>query len=144
MKQFLVLVISCVFFQLAAAQNEAPDASVDPARAATEQLTLKYKLEPKQAKEMYTIQARKFKNLAEVATLKAGDPVLYRKKIQNIQKGTLNSIRRLISRHPEQIAIYDQTQKEIRTLRAQKRKEMALQAQSPELVEAALLDIYAE
>jgi len=112
-------------------------------RKTTEALTVKYNLSADQAKQMYTIQVRKENNLAQIAGFQSSDPALYRAKAQNVQKGTLASIRRILNTK-EQVEIYQKTQNETRTLRNQKQKEMTAQKASKEAIEMALLAIYAE
>jgi len=112
-------------------------------RKTTEALTAKYSLNADQAKQMYTIQVRKENNLAQIAGFQNSDPALYRAKAQNVQKGTLASIRRILNTK-EQVEIYQKTQTETRTLRNQKQKEMSAQKASREAIELALLAIYAE
>ncbi|MFN0034740.1 MAG: hypothetical protein ACKVUS_06730 [Saprospiraceae bacterium] len=112
-------------------------------RKATEALTAKYDLSADQAKQMYTIQVRKKKNMAQIAALHASDPALYRAKAQNVQKGTLASIRRILQ-SKAQVDIYHKTQTETRMLRNKKQKEMGAKKASKEEIETALLAIYEE
>jgi len=112
-------------------------------RRATEALTAKYKLNADQAKQMYTIQLRKAKNIAQIAAFQNSDPALYRAKMQNVQKGTLASIRRILNTKA-QVDLYQKTQADLRVLRAKKQKELSTKKASKEAVEIALLAIYAE
>jgi len=112
-------------------------------RRATEALTAKYKLNADQAKQMYTIQLRKAKNVAQIAAFQNSDPALYRAKMQNVQKGTLASIRRILNTKA-QVDLYQKTQADLRVLRSKKQKELATKKASKETVEIALLAIYAE
>ncbi|MBL7781460.1 MAG: hypothetical protein JNM22_09615 [Saprospiraceae bacterium] len=113
------------------------------AREATDRLAAKYKLDADQAKQMYTIQMRKLRNAAEIAPLQSTDAALYRTKVQNLQKGTLASIRRILHTK-EQVDLYQKTQISVRTQQSDKRKEMMLNGAGKEAIEAALLDIYSE
>lgn len=113
------------------------------ARMITETLTAKYHLTADQAKQMYTIQVRKKNNQAQIASLQASNPALFRAKTQNIQKGTLSSIRRILQTK-EQVELYQKTQSEVRVLRNQKQKELVAQNASNEAIETALMAIYAE
>lgn len=113
------------------------------AREATDRLVAKYKLDADQAKQMYTIQMRKLRNTAEIAPLQSSDAALYRTKVQNLQKGTLASIRRILHTK-EQVDLYQKTQISVRTQQSDKRKEMMLNGAGKEAIEAALLDIYSE
>jgi len=112
-------------------------------RRATEALTAKYKLNADQAKQMYTIQLRKAKNMAQIAAFQNSDPALYRAKMQNVQKGTLASIRRILNTKA-QVDLYQKTQADLRVLRTKKQKELSTKKASKEAVEIALLAIYAE
>ncbi len=112
-------------------------------RKATEQLTAKYSLNADQAKQAYIVLVRKDKNMAQIAGFKDSDPALYLAKAQNIQKGTLASIRRILN-SKEQVEIYQKTQAEIRVLRNKKQKELAAKKATKAEIETALLAIYAE
>ncbi len=112
-------------------------------RKTTEALTAKYSLNADQAKQMYTIQVRKQKNLAQIAAFQNSDPALYRAKVQNVQKGTLASIQRILQTKA-QVDLYKKTQSETRMLRNKKQKELSLAKASKEAIETALLAIYAE
>lgn len=148
-KTFLSLFLSLTAMAAAFAQTTesaapAPNAPNDQAiRKTTEALTAKYNLNADQAKQMYTIQVRKEKNMAQIEALKSTDPALYRAKAQNVQKGTLASIQRIL-KTKEQVDLYRKTQAELRVLRNQKQKEMIAGKASKDAIEAALLAIYAE
>lgn len=129
--------------QKAASATPTPSASDLEARKTTEALTAKYGLSADQAKQMYTIQVRKQKNMAQILSVKDTDPALYLAKAQNVQKSTLVNIRRILQ-SKEQVDIYQKTQSEIRGLRALKQKEMAAQKASRSAIETTLLGIYAE
>lgn len=138
----LIVTMACPM----SAQNAATPA--DPAqetaaREATERLVAKYQLDADQAKQMYTIQLRKQRNTAEIASLQASDIALYRAKVQSLRKGTLASIRRILHTKA-QVDLYQQTQVTVRTQQSDKRKEMMLQQASKEQIEAAVLEIYSE
>jgi hypothetical protein len=112
-------------------------------RATTDQLAAKYTLNADQAKEMYTIQKRKQRNLNQIEALKTTDPKAYQNKVKSIQNGTLGSIRRIL-KTKEQVELYKKTQNDIRTQRAQKTKELLKIGKSKAEIELAVLDIYAE
>lgn len=112
-------------------------------RKATEVLSAKYSLNADQAKQMYTIQVRKAKNLAEIADYQNSDPPLFRAKTQNVQKSTLGNIRRILNTKI-QVDLYQKTQAEIRELRNKKQKELVSNKASKAEIETALLGIYAE
>lgn len=150
MKQFIALAL---FFLTTAAvsaqQTETkpsagnPSANESTAREATDKLITKYTLNADQAKGMYTIQQRKLRNLGEIAPLQTSNRTLYLSKLENLQKGTLSSIRRLL-RTKEQVDLYNKTQADTRILRATKRKELTSKNLSKDDLQAALLEVYAE
>lgn len=113
------------------------------AREATDKLVAKYALNADQAKEMYTVQQRKQRNLGEIASLQTSNRNLYLSKLESLQKGTLSSVRRVL-RTKEQVDLYNKTQTEVRTQRSVKRKELTAKNLSKEDMQAALLEIYAE
>lgn len=121
-----------------------PEAPLDQEiRKATEALTAKYQLNADQSKQMYVIQRRKQKNMAEIAPLQNTNPAQYRMKLYNVQQGTLASIRRILQTK-EQVLLYNSTQAEIRMLRNKKQKELTAKKVSQEEIDTALLNIYAE
>jgi hypothetical protein len=112
-------------------------------RKITENLSAKYSLNADQAKQMYTIQARKAKNMAQITAFKDSDPALYRTKALNVQKSTLANIRAILNTK-EQVDLYQKTQSEIRSLRNKKQKELSGKKASKAEVDTAVLAIYAE
>lgn len=131
------------------AQNTTSTAAATPVvndqevRQATEALTAKYSLDADQAKQMYTIQLRKAKNLAQIAAFQQSDPALYLVKAQNVQKSTLASIRRIL--HTKvQVGLFQKTQSDLRILRNKTQKELVGKNATKAEIEAALLAIYAE
>jgi|GEM_PF-2822021 hypothetical protein len=124
--------------------SQASDASVkEVASQSSHQLTAKYHLNESQSARMGQIQLRKLNNLNDIQGLKDTAPELYNAKLKNIQQGTLGSIRRVLST-PEQVALYDQTQAEVRRLKAAKQKELLSLGWKPAAIEVALMDIYQE
>lgn len=147
MKQILLTCILIGGLQLVAAAQAANKSALpamdNAARAATESLTAKYSLNADQAKQMYTVQLRKIKNLEEIQSLKNSDAKAYYAKLDNVQRGTLGSIRRIL-KTPQQVELYQKTQAEVRQLKAQKRKEMTLAGAQSAEIENALIDLYQE
>ena len=151
MKQLFALALFFITTVAATAQNaeakppvgatSSPNDAI--AREATDKLVAKYTLNADQAKEMYTIQQRKLRNLGEIASLESSNRSLYLSKLESLQKGTLSSIRRVL-RTKEQVELYDKTQVEVRTQRSVKRKELTAKNLSKDDMQAALLEIYAE
>jgi hypothetical protein len=154
MKQYLFLLtfLSAITFN-AAAQNKSavvatPQSTVSAsddaiAREATDKLTEKYQLSPEQSKTMYEIQTRKLRNVAQLQPIKQSDPDVYRGKMQSVQKGTLNSIERLLTTQAQK-DLFQQNKVDIRTRQAEKRKELTMQGASKEAIEDAMLEIYSE
>ena len=140
---FLVLSLQCTSAINAQTFVSSTVTNDQEIRRATEALTTKYKLNADQAKQMYTIQLRKAKNIAQIAAFQNSDPALYRAKMQNVQKGTLSSIRRILNTKA-QVDLYQKTQAEVRLLRTKKQKELATKKASKDASEMALLAIYAE
>lgn len=113
------------------------------AQKATNALAEKYTLTEAQRAKMYTVQLRKLKNEAQIASLKTSDPAKYQLKKDALQKGTLGSIQRLLSTK-EQMELFKRTQSDVRTQKSAKRKELMMQSASPTEIKAALTDIYQE
>lgn len=145
MKLYIVLLFSLFtgIFTANAQSAAPPSGSTDVARATTDQLVAKYKLNADQAKQMYQIQVRKQKNMAEIASLKSSNIAQYREKVQNVQTGTLNSIRRIL-KTKEQVVLYEKTQRDVRSDRAAKRKELTVKKSPKAVIDDALLEVYAE
>lgn len=150
MKQLFALALFFITTLAATAQEvkalpPSPNASPNDAaiREATDKLVAKYTLNADQAKEMYTIQQRKQRNLSAIASLQTSNRSLYLAKLESLQKGTLSSIRRIL-RTKEQVELYNKTQTEVRNQRSVKRKELSTKNLSKEDMQAALLEIYAE
>lgn len=148
----LFLMLSAAFYAQAQKVESAPAAA--PAavasgvndvevRKATDALAAIYSLTADQAKQMYTVQLRKAKNLAQIESLKNSDPALYYAKVQNVQKSTLSGIRRILN-NKEQVDLYQKTQGEIRVARNKLQKEMTAKKASQQEITAALTGIYAE
>lgn len=154
MKQYLILLTFLSTFAFGAtAQNQSKSSAAPPnlvsmsdaaiAREATDKLTAKYQLSPEQSKTMYDIQTRKLRNIAQIEPLKQSDPAMYRGKMQSIQKGTLNSIERLLTTQAQK-DLFQQNKVDIRTRQADKRKELTTQGASKDAIEDAMLEIYSE
>lgn len=122
------------------AQTTTPDATI---RSATDALVAKYSLNADQAKQMYQIQQRKVRNMAEIAPLQSSNPDLYLAKLGNVQQGATANIRRILN-NKDQVTIFQKTQGELRGLRNAKRKELSAAKASKQEIEAAVLAIYSE
>jgi len=150
MKQLFALALFLISTLAVSAQDvkSKPPAATPPAndaaaREATDKLVAKYTLNADQAKEMFTIQKRKLRNLDQIASLQTSNRSLYLSKLESLQKSTLASIRRVL-RSKEQVELYNKTQADVRTQRAAKRKELAAQKLPKDDLQAILLEIYAE
>jgi len=154
MKQHLILLTFLATFAFsasaqdksgnaAAPQNLVSSSDDATARDAVAKLTAKYQLSADQSKTMYGIQIRKLRNLTQIEPLKQSDPSMYRGKMQSIQKGTLNSIERLLNTQAQK-DIFQQNKVAVRTQQAEKRKELTMQGASKEAIEDAMLEIYSE
>jgi hypothetical protein len=150
MKHLFALALFLIAYTAVPAQKieaKPPAGNTSPqdatAREATDKLVAKYTLNADQAKEMYAIQQRKLRNLDEIAPLQTSNRSLYLTKLDNVQKGTWGSIRRIL-RTKAQVDIHNQTQSEVRTQRANLRKELTPKNLSKDDLQAALLEIYAE
>lgn len=146
--KFSTLLLSLFMAQILAAQSGAPApnkaAQIDPAiRTATEALVAKYSLNADQTKQVYQIQQRKQRNMGEIAAFQASDLALYQAKLLNVQKGTWTSLRQVLHTK-EQVDIYRKTQVELRVQRNAKRQELTTQKAAREVIESAVLAIYAE
>ena len=150
MKQLFALALFLISTLAVSAQDvkSKPPAATPPAndaaaREATDKLVAKYTLNADQAKEMFTIQKRKLRNLDQIASLQTSNRSLYLSKLESLQKSTLASIRRVL-RSKEQVELYNKTQADVRIQRAAKRKELAAQKLPKDDLQAILLEIYAE
>lgn len=70
---------------------------------AVQELNQRYQLNDQQIAEMYTIQERKERNLAEIAPLEATDYRIYLEKKRIIRTHTEGSIRRFLNEEQRQI-----------------------------------------
>lgn len=144
MKNILTWAVFMLMGITVSAQASAPapgnteDAAV---RTATDQLVAKYALNADQAKQMYTIQIRKQRNLKAIEAIKASAPQTYYGKLDGIQKSTSSSIRRILQTK-EQVKIYKDTQSKIRQQRGELTKTMVQQGKSREEINNAVLGIY--
>ncbi len=113
--------------------------SVDPkVRKSADEMVKMYDLDEQQATTALEIQERRYRNLAEIASLETTDIDLYRHKYKAVQQSTDASLRRILNE--EQMLIYNQRQSEIRTQRAAKAKELKAQGLSPKEIDDALID----
>lgn len=117
--------------------------TADPAREAAAQLTEKYTLDADQTADVYTIQLRKQRNLAEILPLKAQNRPVYLNKLNSIQRGTQASIRRLLKTDAQR-DLFQQSMADQRRLRAEKMRELQAKGVSALAIEEAVLEIYFE
>lgn len=107
------------------------------AQSATEAMTSLYSLDETQVAEMLVIQQRRFRNLAEIESLKNTDEKLYHIKMRSIRKGTEASIKRILK--PEQMPTFNAQVAERRKKESELVKEMKLKGASKEEIQTALL-----
>lgn len=117
--------------------------SIDPAREAAALLTEKYTLDADQTAEVYTVQLRKQRNLAEILPLKTQNQPVYLNKLNSIQRGTQASIRRLLKTDAQR-DLFQQSMADQRRLRAEKMRELQAKGASALAIEEAILEIYFE
>lgn len=114
--------------------------TVDPkVRKATDEMIKVYNLDEQQAVTALEIQERRYRNLAEIASLKNTDIDLYQHKYKAIQQSTDASLRRMLNE--EQMVIYNRRKLDIRNKRAEKTAELKEQGLSMEEIEDALLEL---
>lgn len=109
------------------------------AQEATEAMTSLYSLDETQVEQMMVIQQRRFRNLAEIESLKNTDEKLYRIKMRSIRKGTESSIKRILK--PEQMPTFNAQVAERRKKESELVKEMKLKGASKEEIQTALLGL---
>ena len=113
--------------------------SVDPkVREAADEMVEIYSLEEVQAATALEIQERKYRNLAEIASLESTNEDLYRHKYKAVLQSTDASLRRMLN--DEQMIIYNQRKTEMRNKRAEKTAEMKAQGLAIEDIEKALFE----
>jgi predicted component of type VI protein secretion system len=142
MRHFALLMF-CILTGLTGVIGQNTQAGDQEARTATDKLVAKYKLNPDQAKAMYTVEVRKFRNRSEIAALKTSNPSLYRRKEQNVQSGTLTSIRHILNTK-DQVNLFEKTKRDLRAAKVEKRKELTVKGASKDAIEDAMLDMFAE
>ena len=133
MKKILFVVLSLFVMGGVFAQGTV-DTKV---RKAADEMIEMYNLDEKQAVTALEIQERRFRNLAEIASLENTNKDLFRHKYKAIQSSTDASLRRMLNE--EQMAVYNQRKSELRTKRAAKISELKEQGMTLEEIEYALL-----
>ncbi len=135
MKKIFFSVLSLFFVVSVFAQS-----STDPkVRAAADEMIEMYNLDEKQATTALEIQERRFRNLAEIASLETTNKDLYRHKYKAIQQSTDASLRRIL--HEDQMVIYKKHKMELRVERAAKTEELKAKGLTIEEIEEALLEM---
>lgn len=107
----------------------------------TEKMVAFYELDANQTKQMQVIQARKYRNLAEIASLEATDRQLYLKKLKSIRQGTLASTKRLLRK--DQLPKLQEVMMERRKQESAVIKSLKAEGKSKEAIEQALLEMEA-
>lgn len=96
MKNLLVFLFLIVGVAVGQTQNATTE---------TQEWNTSYDLTTEQLAEVTTIVARKYRNLAELESLKTQDALLYKRKYQGIMKQTKVQVRRLLN--TEQVIAFD-------------------------------------
>lgn len=134
----LILCLVLLFAAFGAMGQSAPN----PAQAATEKLTQLYGLTAKQQAEVLKIQERKFRNLADIETLKQTDPNGYARKVQSIALGNNASFERIFT--AEQQQVLRQQQLQLRERKAVAFKEMKTAGKSQQEIDRKMLELELE
>lgn len=115
----------------------AQDRSADVVKA-VEDLATRYNLDQAQLKEMYTIEERKERNLAEIAPLEATDYREYLVRRQTILRHSEGSIRRFLTQ--EQRLVQDRERAAYRLETSNLIKEYQRQGKTKAEIEQLLLE----
>ncbi len=114
--------------------------TLDPnARKAADEMIEIYDLDEKQSATALEIQERRYRNIAEIASLESTDKDLYRHKYKAILQSTDASLRRMLNEG--QMAIYNQRKMDLRERKAAKTAELKEQGLSMTEIENALLEM---
>jgi hypothetical protein len=127
MVMFMVLSVSA---QTAGAQSDVEEA--------TRELVSVYGLDENQSAEMFKIQERRLKNLAEIEPLRQSDYQLYLHKRRNVRLGTEGSIKRLLNE--EQMEIFNRQLLERRKKESEYIKELRQKGAGKEEIQKAILE----
>jgi hypothetical protein len=133
------LILSLSLILLAVGISAQSQTNEKTAQEATEAMTSLYSLDETQVEQMMVIQQRRFRNLAEIESLKNTDEKLYRIKMRSIRKGTEASIKRILK--PEQMPTFNAQVAERRKKESELVKEMKLKGASKEEIQTALLGL---
>ena len=96
----------------------------DLVEKATQEMVSAYELNAEQTTEMQKIQARKYRNLAEIEPLKKTDEDLYLQKLQSLEYGTDMSVMRLFKDNKTQWAAFNKERGERRLAKSNFQQEM--------------------
>ena len=131
---FAILISFSVF-----AQSER---NAERATSATEKMTAVYKLEANQLAEVQTIQARKYRNLGEIESMRETDPSKYILKLRSIRSGTEASYKRIFSE--EQKAILHQKRMDHRVSLSQDYTKMQKEGLTKEQMNEKIIEMELE
>lgn len=134
----IVVTLFCLFsLSLSSiAQTNTPTGEV---QAATQELKTQYQLDDQQTVKVQEIQARKFRNLAEIEPLKSSDNELYLKKRQGVLKGANASLKRLLNE--QQLVIFKEQEVAERKRQSDIIKALKAKGASKEEILRALLEM---
>ncbi|MEN0002724.1 MAG: hypothetical protein AAF798_01225 [Bacteroidota bacterium] len=139
MTKFLFTICLSLFSIAAFAQQQAVDARVVKD---TEAMVKYYDLDETQAQKMEVIQARKYRNLADIASLEQSDRTLYLRKLKSIRTGTWASTRRIL--REDQMQPYNDLLIERRRKESAFIKEQKATGKTKAEIELALLELEVE
>jgi hypothetical protein len=108
----------------------------------TDEMVSYFNLNADQAEKMQVIQARKYRNLAEITGLEATNRNLYLQKLRNIRLGTMASTERLLN--PDQKPQYQKLLVEQRKKESALIKKLKAAGKTKAEIEQALLELEAE
>lgn len=131
------VILSLTFLLLAAGLSAQNKTDSNPAQNATEKLVHFYKLDASQQAEMLKVQERKYRNLAEIESLKTSDPQLYIQKVRALQYANDKSFERFFTE--EQMALHHQQQRALREKKAVAYKELKSSGASQQEIDAKIL-----
>lgn len=129
MKKIILFAAFLVSFSFAFGQT-------DLAEKATQEMVALYELNAEQTAEMQKIQARKYRNLAEIEALKKTNEDLYLQKLQTLEYGTDMSVMRLFSNNKTQLAAFNKERSNRRLAKSNFQKEMQEKGLSAKEIEA--------
>lgn len=128
--------VTCI---LATASFAQKSSDTDRIKAATDRMTALYNLTDVQIPQMQKIQERKYRNLAEIESLKNTDREKYILKLRSIQTGHDGSVDRMLTN--EQREIFNQKRGENRLMFSVNYKELKQRGASQEELDNKIIEL---